>query len=44
MRYLLFLKFFRNVVEIAQNFCLDLAVQRYVSISVYLEKLKEKKN
>ena len=34
MRYHLFLKFVGKVVKIAQTFCLDLAVQRYMSTSV----------
>ena len=34
MRYHLFLKFVRKLVEIAQTFCLNLAVRRHMSTSV----------
>ena len=34
MRYHLFLKFVGKLVEIAQTFCLNLAIQRYMSTSV----------
>ena len=40
MRYHLFLKFVGKVVEIAQTFCLDVAVRRYVSTSVVQGILK----
>ena len=35
MRYHLFLNFVVKVVKIAQTFCLDLAVRRYMSTSVF---------
>ena len=35
MRYHLFLNFVGKMVKIARTFCLDLAVRRYMSTSVY---------
>ena len=40
MRYHLFLKFVGKLVEIAQTFCLNLAVRRYMSTSVPIKIVK----
>ena len=44
MMYHLFLNFDVKVVKIAPMFCLDLAVQRYMSTSVYHEILNQELN